>query len=108
MASWFKIDYLRQDRLWWRFGCVSAAFAVAMGALGAHFVSRGNDKTYEQTFKTARSYHFIHSMALLFVSRAIQPQTNKLSRAGLLFSAGIILFSGSLYCVAISGDRSYG
>eukprot|EP01084_Bolivina_argentea_P134281 236891_1 len=107
--SWFKyvkIDYLRQDRLWWRLGCTSAALAVAFGAMGAHYVTP--TERFEKTFKTGSQYHFIHSIGLLLVSRACQPQNTHLSRAGLLFSAGILLFCGSLYTVALTGDRSYG
>ena len=106
MSNFFKLDYLRQDRLWWRMGCTSAAFAVAMGAMGAHFVEQTEES--EKRFKIGSQYHFIHSIALLLVSQSFQPQASHLSRAGLLFSAGIVLFSGSLYSVAITGQRSYG
>eukprot|EP01084_Bolivina_argentea_P253397 425618_1 len=85
--SWLKINYVRQDRLWWRFGCISAASAVTMGAMGAHWV-QPTDR-YEKTFKTGSQYHFIHSIGLLLVSQAFQPQATHLSRAGLLFSAGM-------------------
>ena len=78
-----------------------------LGAMGAHFVSP-TDEYYKQTFKTGNQYHFIHSIGLLFVSQSLQPQSMHLSRAGLLLASGIILFSGSLYTVAITGDRSYG
>eukprot|EP01084_Bolivina_argentea_P253399 425620_1 len=61
--SWLKINYVRQDRLWWRFGCISAASAVTMGAMGAHWV-QPTDR-YEKTFKTGSQYHFIHSIGLL-------------------------------------------
>eukprot|EP00483_Globobulimina_turgida_P003181 UN03186 len=75
--------------------------------MGAHWV-KINGAEYESTFKTARNYHFFHSIALLFVSKSLRPNVRKISRSGILFSAGIVLFCGSLYFCSIKGDKSLG
>ena len=96
--SWLKafktIDLVAQQNMWWRIGCLSAAFAVAFGAIGAHAV-RDKDPYYAKTFNTSVKYHTTHSIALLLVARSLSPSIRHLSRAGILFSTGIVFFCGS-------------
>jgi len=79
---------------------VFGILAVILGAFGAHALKSLLDPAGLDVWKTAVSYHFYHTLALLFVS--IHPASN--SRAGNLaawfFSLGILLFSGSLYLIS--------
>ncbi|MFY0607138.1 MAG: DUF423 domain-containing protein [Cyclobacteriaceae bacterium] len=87
-------------------GCIFAALTVAIGAFGAHALKEillENGKT--ETFKTGVLYQMFHSIALL-VTGLLYPEAQKnslLNGAGYLFVSGILLFSGSLYILSISG-----
>jgi len=88
------------------FSGFSAAIAVALGAMGAHFLKSKLEsglitETNLQTFETAVKYHIYHSIALLTIALlADKLSNNLLSKAGYCFMAGIILFSGSLYLLS--------
>lgn len=76
-------------------GAISAAVAVAAGAVGAHFVS---DEAGRDLFRLASHYHITHSLALVLV--ALLFRAWKIS--GALFLLGILFFCGSLYAAALS------
>ena len=61
-------------------------------------------------FETAVQYHFMHSLALLAVGilALSQPHTVLLKSAGWLFLVGIVIFSGSLYCLSLTGLKWLG
>jgi len=92
--------------LYFLFGALSGALAVALGAYGAHAGAQFFTPETTITFSKAVRYNMNHALVLLVVSLAISqwPQQEKLLHgAGLLFIAGIILFSGSLYLFALTG-----
>jgi uncharacterized membrane protein YgdD (TMEM256/DUF423 family) len=79
--------------------------AVALGAFGAHTLKgtlAANDTT--EVWKTAVLYHFIHAIALLVL--ATLPATARAASG--LFVAGIVIFSGSLYVLALTNIRWLG
>jgi uncharacterized membrane protein YgdD (TMEM256/DUF423 family) len=83
---------------------VFAFVGVALGAFGAHGLAAtltANGR--EGTFRTANLYHMIHALALLGIAWAVTqyPDSSLVMWAGYLFVAGILLFSGSLYILAI-------
>lgn len=85
---------------------ILGALAVGLGAFGAHGLKEileANGRN--ETFETAVNYHFYHVLALLLVGIwAKQDGTNKyLSIVAWLFFIGIIIFSGSLYVLSLSG-----
>lgn len=84
--------------------------AVALGAFGAHGLRARLTADLMETFQTAVQYHFYHSLALLGVAvLTLHFPTAALPRAsGYLFLAGIVLFSGSLYLLALTGVRWLG
>ncbi len=96
------------------FAVGSGLTAVAAGAFGAHalhqiLAARGRVDTWE----TAVLYHLIHAVALLALALHLCRETEplvarRLSRAGDLFAAGIVLFSGSLYAIALGAPRWLG
>ncbi len=88
------------------FGALSGALAVAMGAYGAHAGAQFLTPETIITFGKAVRYSMHHGLVLLVVTLAITqwPQAAKfLHTAGMLFISGIILFSGSLYLLALTG-----
>ena len=88
-----------------RLACVLCFLAVALGAFGAHAL-RATLQTHDTTeiWKTAVLYHFLHALAL--VALGAFPATNKLSP--ILLIVGIVLFSGSLYLLALTNIRWLG
>jgi len=85
--------------------------AVALGAFGAHALRARLSDAQQGIYETAVLYHFIHSLALVAVGCVawLRPSAAPLCRsAGLCFAFGVLLFSGSLYLLAISGTRWLG
>jgi len=84
--------------------------AVMLGAFGAHALKAKLDNHALGVFDTAVQYHFFHSIALLAVGviAISQPQTALLKSSGFLFILGIVVFSGSLYLLSITGVRWLG
>jgi uncharacterized membrane protein YgdD (TMEM256/DUF423 family) len=96
---------------WSAIAAVLLALAVGLGAFGAHGLRNRLDAYLLDIYKTAVLYHFLHALGMLVVS--LLPKTGALTEAGaeavcwLLF-AGILIFSGSLYLLAITGTRTLG
>ena len=89
---------------------LSGMLAVVLGAFGAHALKSRLDDNALNIFHTAVQYHFYHSFALLAVGviALSQPQTALLKSSGYLFILGILIFSGSLYLMSITGVRWLG
>ena len=85
---------------------ISGALAVSFGAFGAHAL----DSYSLDVFQTAVQYHFIHSLALLGVGILLlqNSELGLLRSSGWLFLLGMLLFSGSLYVLSLSGLRWLG
>ena len=87
------------------------ALAVILGAFGAHGLRDKLDAYSMSIYEKAVFYHFVHALGLLIVS--FLPKTGTFSEfatswvCGFLL-AGIVLFSGSLYLLALTGNRSLG
>jgi len=96
---------------WSAVGAVAMAIGVAAGAFGAHAL-KGRLDAYSMTvYEKAVFYHFIHALGLLIVPllpRLDLLSPNGASRVAILLLAGIVLFSGSLYALALSGVRMLG
>ena len=94
---------------WWSLGAILGGIAVAMGAFGAHGLRDQVDERMLAAFKTGARYHMYHALALLLVDVQLwrAPESGA-QRAGWAFLLGIVLFSGSLYAMAITGNRSLG
>lgn len=89
---------------------LSAMTAVIFGAFGAHALKNRLDEYSLGVFETAVQYHFYHSLALLAVGIIAlqQPQVALLKSSGWLFFLGIVVFSGSLYILSITGVKWLG
>jgi uncharacterized membrane protein YgdD (TMEM256/DUF423 family) len=97
------------DRLFATLGAVSAFVAVAAGALGAHALRTRLPPDLLAVFETGARYQMYHALGLLAVAWAVTRWPSPWPpRAGWLFLAGTVLFSGSLYALALSGIRWLG
>ena len=88
-------------------GAVNAAIAVAFGAFGAHALKEKLSEHYLAIWETAVQYQMFHALALLAIGILMSPtlfgSVTQLSWAGYLILAGIIIFSGSLYVLSLTG-----
>jgi uncharacterized membrane protein YgdD (TMEM256/DUF423 family) len=100
---------MSQDRLFAILGAVSAFLAVAAGAFGAHGLRARLSPDLLAVFETGARYQMYHALALFVVAWAAGRWPGPWpARAGWLFLAGTVLFSGSLYALALSGVRWLG
>ena len=90
-------------------GAMSGCLVVIMGAFGAHALNEILDDYGKSIYNKAVLYHMFHSIAILILGliNKIQPEI-QLSMAGWSFVFGIILFSGSIYILAITDIKSLG
>ncbi len=80
-----------------------------MGAFGAHGLKRHLSPEMLVIFETGVRYQMYHALALLAAAWAVTVFDHKsIFRAGTCFTAGIIIFSGSLYLLALSGIKMFG
>jgi uncharacterized membrane protein YgdD (TMEM256/DUF423 family) len=105
--------YFEPGFRWVTVGAVMMAIAVALGAFGAHALRGRLDADGERRWQTAVSWHIPHALALVLVDHAWwRPKDPDgaltLWLAGLCFAIGIVLFSGSLYVMALTGIRKLG
>lgn len=96
-------------RTFWWLGCTFGLMAVAAGAFGAHALRARLPADLLAVFETAARYQMYHALALLGVALlAARVPSGAASAAGWLFVAGIVVFSGSLYALALTGVRILG
>ena len=86
----------------WRIAALSGASAVLLGAFGAHGLRSRVAPELLTTWATASNYHLLHSAVLLVSASSGRPI------ASALLAGGIVLFSGSLYVLVLSGRRWVG
>lgn len=91
------------------------ALGVILGAFGAHGLKAHLGNAGLETWQTAVTYQLVHTLALLAVGLwlrlgdpAAQTGAAALAVAGWAFVAGVVLFSGSLYALALGGPRLLG
>jgi len=85
---------------------ILGALAVGIGAFGAHGLKEILAETGRaETFETAVKYHFYHSLAIFLIGllAIVKPEWKKLTTAAILMVVGILIFSGSLYVLSLTG-----
>ena len=102
-------DNAAMDRLFFALGAASAGIAVALGAFGAHALKARLAPDLLAVYEVGVRYQIVHALALMAVAWAATrwPGT-AVTASGWLFVAGTLLFSGSLYVLALSGMRGLG
>jgi len=90
-------------------GALTAAVGVAFGAFGAHALKAKLDPQMLTVWQTAVQYHLVHALGMLGVAlAAMHWPSGMLTTAGWTMFAGVLLFSGSLYLLALTGTRWLG
>lgn len=91
-------------------GSISGMLSVMIGAFGAHALKTTLEATQRlETFETAVKYQFYHSLALILLGLLmLQFQHKAFAISGYGFIAGILIFSGSLYALSLTGYTKLG
>lgn len=88
---------------------VAGFFGVALGAFAAHGLKGQLSAEYLAVFQTGVHYQLVHALALFGVALLAECLPGRLvTAAGTLFALGILLFSGSLYALTLSGLSKLG
>ncbi|MGB0722135.1 MAG: DUF423 domain-containing protein [Gammaproteobacteria bacterium] len=97
-------------RLFMTLGALNGAIAVAMGAFGAHGLRGRIDERLFAAYQTGAHYHLVHALALVVVGLLLfyRPVGIAGRLAAWSMVVGMVLFSGSLYLMAITGTRWLG
>ena len=95
---------------WLAVAAVLGGLAVAAGAFGAHALEGKLSEHYMSVFQTAVQYQMFHALALLGVALIgmVRPDASWLVPTAWAFLVGVVLFSGSLYALVLSGVRVLG
>ena len=93
-----------------RLGAIVAGLGVAIGAFGAHGLRAQVTPERLAVFETGVRYHLVHALAILAAAGAayVAPASAAPRWAGALFTAGVLLFSGSLYLLVLTGVTAWG
>ena len=95
--------------LWIKVGAAAMALGVALGAFGAHGLKDVLSEPMKTVFETGVRYQLLHGLALFVVAGlSLSAPSKSVTAAGILFTVGIVLFSGSLYMLALSGIKAWG
>ena len=91
-------------------GSLNAFLAVALGAFGAHGLQNKLTEQMLATYETGVKYHMMHALGLILIGIISRYTSGSvlINWSGWLICAGIVLFSGSLYLLSISGIRWLG
>lgn len=96
-------------RLFIMLGSLLGAIGVALGAFGAHGLRNRLDAPMLAVWETAVRYHLTHALALIAAAWVVDRFPARTGVwAGWLFLVGVVIFSGSLYLMALSGQRWLG
>jgi len=95
---------------WVATGATFALTAVVLGAFAAHALEKNLTSHLLDVFKTGAYYQMVHALALMFVGQRMEArrQNGPLRAACILFTVGIVVFSGSLYLLASTGQLRLG
>lgn len=91
-------------------GAFNMAVGIALGAFAAHALKTQLEANALAVFQTGVQYQIYHALGLLFVAALTHayPQAKGLRSGGILLAVGIFLFSGSLYLLALTGQKWFG
>lgn len=97
-------------KLFLMLGSISGFLSVALGAFGAHALKEKLDEYSLGIFHTGVTYQTTHALAMILVALLIKwyPDSTGLTWAGWSFLVGTLIFSGSLYALAMTGIKVLG
>lgn len=99
---------MRASSAWTIVAAASGALAVCLGAWGAHALRARLPPDAIASWSTAVQYHLLHSVALLALALYASATMRSVSLSAVLFTAGMVLFSGSIYVLVLGGPRWLG
>ncbi len=94
--------------MWIIIAALSGATAVVAGAFGAHGLRARVSPEQLSAWATASQYHLLHSVVLLAIALYAARSGASIRLQGSLFSAGVLLFAGSIYLLVLTGQRWLG
>jgi uncharacterized membrane protein YgdD (TMEM256/DUF423 family) len=94
--------------MWITIAAVSGALAVVAGAFGAHGLQARVGAEQVASWTTASQYHLVHSLVLLALALYAAQSGKSITWPGWLFTAGIVLFSGSIYGLVLTSAKWLG
>ncbi len=91
-------------------GAILAFLGVALGAFGAHALRSRVDANLLAVYQTGVQYHLVHALGVMLIGVLVQvvPDLKWLRIAGWTMVVGVIVFSGSLYTLSLTGVRAFG
>ena len=96
-------------KLWLFIAAILGALAVLCGAFAAHGLQTRLDVQAREIFETGARYQMYHALAMGLAALAMRGEAVARARlAAIFFLAGIVLFSGSLYLLALTGNAGLG
>ena len=97
---------------WVSTGAIFSGLSVMLGAMGAHSLKNVLTEKKLGAFQTATEYMGYHGLALILVgiicSQLAGDDAKPLKKVGILFTTGILMFSGSIYILTFDGPRLFG
>jgi len=97
---------------WISIGAIFSGLSVTLGAMGAHSLKNVLTEKKISAFQTATEYMGYHGLALILVGiiciQLAESSAKSLKKVGVLFTTGILLFSGSIYILTFDGPRLFG
>lgn len=104
-----EVNSNQLGRLFIVLAAISGFLATCLGAFGAHALKTKISMEMLVVYQTGVSYQFYHSLALLLLGQLRVHYDNKyLILSGVMFVIGVLLFSGSLYLLAVTGIKQLG
>ncbi len=96
--------------VWVRYASLIMCLGVLLGAFGAHGLKKSLSAEMIQIYQTGVFYHLVHGLALLAVGwvATLKPNEGLVRTSGWFFVLGIVLFSGSLYLLSLTGIKRFG
>ncbi len=94
--------------MWISIAAISGCLAVVAGAFGAHGLKARLDPSQLDAWVTATQYHLLHSVVLLALALFAAQSGRSIRLPAGLFSSGMLLFSGSIYLLALTKMRWLG
>jgi uncharacterized membrane protein YgdD (TMEM256/DUF423 family) len=89
-------------------GAINAVLAIAAGAFGAHGLRERLDARGLEIFETAARYHMYHALGMVLAALLAARGAGLAATGGWVMQAGVVVFSGSLYALALTGARGLG
>ncbi len=89
-------------------GAINAFLAVALGAFAAHGLKQHLGVYELRIWQTAVDYHMSHALGLILTGLVANSLSINLNKPGWIMLCGIVLFSGSLYALSLSGIKALG